>query len=260
MGYVDSSRSLPHHCPPTDRRSFLPESDSDTEIDSHANRGHKLKKRARFAQRGQLVPSEGPSAYREVRSLRGAVRWMAHWLMGADEVGNRVSITPVFGDPLSIEIQGSSTKTATRSIATTTKTASRRPLPPQPSSTHTRASASSVSASQDQNPNSHSLARSLTASRTSSALDRINRFADPSHTLETVHLTEPRRPSAPEQPDDASRKQVALAGPTPMDVTLWRPCVGAMRKNARRKRWRALHGRPGGQAPTIACERPYCSQ
>lgn len=84
---------------------------------------------------------------------------MAHWLMGADEVGNRMSITPVFGDPLFIGIRHSSTKTATRSIATTTKTASRRPLPLQPSSTHTRASASNVSASQDHNPNLHSFGR-----------------------------------------------------------------------------------------------------
>lgn len=44
------------------------ESDSDSEIDHYTNRGHKLKKRARFAHKGQLVPPTGPSAYKEVRS------------------------------------------------------------------------------------------------------------------------------------------------------------------------------------------------
>lgn len=42
------------------------ESDSDSEIDSYSNRGQKLKKRARFAHKGQLVPTNGPSSYREV--------------------------------------------------------------------------------------------------------------------------------------------------------------------------------------------------
>jgi hypothetical protein len=45
------------------------ESDSDSEIESFTNRGHKLQKRARFAHKGQLAPTAGPSAYKEVRSL-----------------------------------------------------------------------------------------------------------------------------------------------------------------------------------------------
>jgi len=43
------------------------ESDSDSEIENHGNRGNKLKKRARFARQGQLAPTDGPSFYREVR-------------------------------------------------------------------------------------------------------------------------------------------------------------------------------------------------
>lgn len=43
------------------------ESDSDSEIESFTNRGNKLKKRARFAHKGQLMPSAGPGAYKEVR-------------------------------------------------------------------------------------------------------------------------------------------------------------------------------------------------
>ena len=46
-------------------RSIL-ESDSDSDIESYGNRGHKLKRRARFSRKGQLVPAEGPSAYKEV--------------------------------------------------------------------------------------------------------------------------------------------------------------------------------------------------
>ncbi|KAK7407934.1 hypothetical protein QQX98_009896 [Neonectria punicea] len=42
------------------------ESDSDSEIENYSNRGHKLKKRARFAHKGQLVPTDGPSSYRQV--------------------------------------------------------------------------------------------------------------------------------------------------------------------------------------------------
>jgi hypothetical protein len=42
------------------------DSDSDSDVDTKGNRGQKLKKRARFAHRGQLVPSVGPSAYKEV--------------------------------------------------------------------------------------------------------------------------------------------------------------------------------------------------
>lgn len=43
------------------------ESDSDSEVENHGNRGSKMKKRARFARRGQLVPTQGPSAYKAVR-------------------------------------------------------------------------------------------------------------------------------------------------------------------------------------------------
>lgn len=43
------------------------ESDSDSEIESYSNRGNKLKKQARFARQGQLVPNNGPSSYKEVR-------------------------------------------------------------------------------------------------------------------------------------------------------------------------------------------------
>lgn len=67
------------------------ESDSDTEIDSYANRGNKLKKRARFAHRGQLVPSEGPSAYRETVDYAGVRRSIIHRNPGLfDEDGYEV--------------------------------------------------------------------------------------------------------------------------------------------------------------------------
>ena len=46
------------------------ESDSDSDIDNYSNRGNKLKKGARFAHKGQLVPSNGPSSYREVPNIR----------------------------------------------------------------------------------------------------------------------------------------------------------------------------------------------
>jgi hypothetical protein len=42
------------------------ESDSDSEVDYHGNRGRKLKKGARFAHEGQLAPPSGPELYREV--------------------------------------------------------------------------------------------------------------------------------------------------------------------------------------------------
>ena len=45
------------------------ESDSDSEIESYSNRGNKLKKKARFARQGQLVPNNGPSSYKEVRHI-----------------------------------------------------------------------------------------------------------------------------------------------------------------------------------------------
>jgi hypothetical protein len=50
------------------------ESDSDSEIENYGNRGHKLKKRARFSHRGQLVPSEGPSAYKQSVDYAGVRR------------------------------------------------------------------------------------------------------------------------------------------------------------------------------------------
>ncbi len=42
------------------------ESDSDSEVDYQGNRGHKLKRRARFTHEGQLVAPSGPEVYREV--------------------------------------------------------------------------------------------------------------------------------------------------------------------------------------------------
>lgn len=59
------------------------ESDSDSEIESFTNRGNKLKKRARFAHKGQLMPTAGPGAYKEVRT--GANKTLrsreARWLI-----------------------------------------------------------------------------------------------------------------------------------------------------------------------------------
>ncbi|KAH8170380.1 rxt2-like protein [Sarocladium implicatum] len=49
------------------RRAY--DSDSDSDVDNKGNRGQKLKKRARFARRGQLVPTIGPSSYKEVSNL-----------------------------------------------------------------------------------------------------------------------------------------------------------------------------------------------
>ncbi|KAH7019276.1 RXT2-like protein [Ilyonectria destructans] len=54
------------------------ESDSDSEIDSYSNRGQKLKKRARFAHKGQLVPTNGPSSYREYVEYAGLRRPILH--------------------------------------------------------------------------------------------------------------------------------------------------------------------------------------
>lgn len=51
--------------PLADQKSAT-ESDSDSEVESFTNRGHKLQKRARFAHKGQLAPTAGPSAYKEV--------------------------------------------------------------------------------------------------------------------------------------------------------------------------------------------------
>ncbi|KAH9907440.1 RXT2-like protein [Xylariomycetidae sp. FL2044] len=50
------------------------ESDSDTEIEHPGNRGHKLKKRARFAHEGQLAPPSGPEVYRETVNHAGYER------------------------------------------------------------------------------------------------------------------------------------------------------------------------------------------
>ncbi|KAF1732677.1 hypothetical protein CRV24_006569 [Beauveria bassiana] len=54
------------------RRAY--ESDSDSEIEYHSNRGHKLKKKGRFAHKGQLVPPSGPSAYKEEIDYAGSRR------------------------------------------------------------------------------------------------------------------------------------------------------------------------------------------
>ncbi|CEI60798.1 hypothetical protein FVEN_g2541 [Fusarium venenatum] len=54
------------------RKSY--ESDSDSEIESYSNRGNKLKKKARFARQGQLVPNNGPSSYKEYVEYAGVCR------------------------------------------------------------------------------------------------------------------------------------------------------------------------------------------
>ncbi|RGP61836.1 hypothetical protein FLONG3_10423 [Fusarium longipes] len=54
------------------RKSY--ESDSDSEIESYSNRGNKLKKKARFARQGQLVPNNGPSSYKEYVEYAGVFR------------------------------------------------------------------------------------------------------------------------------------------------------------------------------------------
>ncbi|UNI22597.1 hypothetical protein JDV02_008470 [Purpureocillium takamizusanense] len=54
------------------------ESDSDSEIENHGNRGNKLKKRARFARQGQLAPTDGPSFYREAIDYAGVRRTIIH--------------------------------------------------------------------------------------------------------------------------------------------------------------------------------------
>ncbi|KAG5951453.1 hypothetical protein E4U53_003068 [Claviceps sorghi] len=50
------------------------ESDSDSEIESFTNRGHKLQKMARFAQKGQLAPTASPSAYKQTVDYAGVRR------------------------------------------------------------------------------------------------------------------------------------------------------------------------------------------
>ncbi|KAI0450925.1 RXT2-like protein [Xylaria acuta] len=54
------------------RRAY--ESDSDSEVENHGNRGNKLKKKARFAHEGQLAPPSGPEAYREIVNHAGYQR------------------------------------------------------------------------------------------------------------------------------------------------------------------------------------------
>ncbi|KAI0433700.1 RXT2-like protein [Xylaria sp. FL1042] len=54
------------------RRAY--ESDSDSEVDYHGNRGHKLKRRARFTHEGQLVAPSGPEVYREIVNHAGYQR------------------------------------------------------------------------------------------------------------------------------------------------------------------------------------------
>ncbi|KAL7938485.1 RXT2-like protein [Trichoderma chlorosporum] len=58
------------------RRAY--ESDSDSEIESFTNRGNKLKKRARFAHKGQLMPTAGPGAYKETVEYAGVRRSIIH--------------------------------------------------------------------------------------------------------------------------------------------------------------------------------------
>ncbi|KAF4979679.1 hypothetical protein FZEAL_4170 [Fusarium zealandicum] len=58
------------------RKSY--ESDSDSDIENYSNRGHKLKKRARFAHQGQLVPTNGPSSYKEHVEYAGVRRPIIH--------------------------------------------------------------------------------------------------------------------------------------------------------------------------------------
>ncbi|KAI1827268.1 RXT2-like protein [Xylaria intraflava] len=54
------------------RRAY--ESDSDSEVDYHGNRGQKMKKKARFAHEGQAAPPSGPEVYREVVNHAGYQR------------------------------------------------------------------------------------------------------------------------------------------------------------------------------------------
>ncbi|KAL6892796.1 RXT2-like protein [Trichoderma longibrachiatum] len=58
------------------RRAY--ESDSDSEIESYTNRGNKLKKRARFAHKGQLLPTTAPVAYKETVEYAGVRRSIIH--------------------------------------------------------------------------------------------------------------------------------------------------------------------------------------
>ncbi|KAJ6442094.1 glycoside hydrolase family 3 [Purpureocillium lavendulum] len=58
--------------------TLFAESDSDSEIENHGNRGNKLKKRARFARQGQLAPTDGPSFYKEAIDYAGVRRTIIH--------------------------------------------------------------------------------------------------------------------------------------------------------------------------------------
>ncbi|KAH7040802.1 RXT2-like protein [Microdochium trichocladiopsis] len=51
------------------RRAY--ESESDSEIEHHGNRGQKFKKRSRFVHEGQLAPPSGPEMYREIINHAG---------------------------------------------------------------------------------------------------------------------------------------------------------------------------------------------
>lgn len=79
---VSSLQTLGTHCRQLNHANSVAsptESDSDSEIESFTNRGNKLKKRARFAHKGQLMPTAGPGAYKEVpptESQLGEARWL----------------------------------------------------------------------------------------------------------------------------------------------------------------------------------------
>lgn len=58
------------------RRAY--DSDSDSEIEGYGNRGHKLQRRARFSNKGRLVPAEGPDGYNESIEYAGVRRSIIH--------------------------------------------------------------------------------------------------------------------------------------------------------------------------------------
>ncbi|TFB07794.1 hypothetical protein CCMA1212_000725 [Trichoderma ghanense] len=69
-----ASQPTSHHANPV----ASTESDSDSEIESYTNRGNKLKKRARFAHKGQLLPATAPVAYKETVEYAGVRRAIIH--------------------------------------------------------------------------------------------------------------------------------------------------------------------------------------